>query len=114
MRQRLERLSSQRSADTQDKKPLLAVSSLLLWRISGTNSRIFANQPLSAHFGYVTPIGFRNAIHDAKIGKQDKIVTFLRLLSLEYWLRDVARRGLISVPGNNAEQLKIDWAQSPI
>jgi len=72
------------------------------------------DQPLSAHFGYVTPIGFRNAIHDAKIGKQDKIVTFLRLLSLEYWLRDVARRGLISVPGNNAEQLKIDWAQSPI
>jgi len=72
------------------------------------------DQPLSAHFGYVTPIGFRNAMHDAKIGKQDKIVTFLRLLSLEYWLRDVARRGLISVPGNNAEQLKIDWAQSPI
>ncbi len=71
-----------------------------------------SDQPLSAHFGYVDAVGFRKAALEARAGNPTSMVNLTRVLLLEYWLRDVTRRGLVSLPGNEAFPLGVDLAQS--
>jgi len=70
-----------------------------------------SNQPLSACLGYVDRTGFRKAVLDAKTGNPTSLVNLTRVLLLEYWLRDLSRRGLISIPGD-ALPLGMDLARS--
>lgn len=53
---------------------------------------------LSSRLGYVHEDRFLKVISDARAGKTDPLVRVLWTISLEYWLRDLAGRGLIDAP----------------
>ena len=50
---------------------------------------------LSSDLGYVHEDRFLKVISDARAGKTLPLVRVLRAISLEYWLRDLAVRGLL-------------------
>lgn len=50
---------------------------------------------LSSHFGYVDATQVLHTISDARAGKPVPLVRLLWTISLEYWLRSLAERGLI-------------------
>jgi asparagine synthase (glutamine-hydrolysing) len=54
--------------------------------------------PLSASLGYVDAVKFLKTICDARAGKIVPLVRVLWTISLEYWLRDLAARGLLDAP----------------
>ena len=54
--------------------------------------------PLSARLGYIDETRLLKAICDARAGKTVSLVRLFRTISLEYWLRDLAGRGLLEVP----------------
>ena len=73
----------------------------------------FFASPLSARVGYIDAPGFRNALCDLKGGNVSaSIVDFVRGLTIEFWLRDLARRELIAIPGKEFLPLKMDLAGS--
>jgi asparagine synthase (glutamine-hydrolysing) len=53
---------------------------------------------LSSRFGYVNDAQFLRKLVAAKHGKDIPIVTLLRTISLEIWLRNLAARDLITTP----------------
>ncbi len=53
---------------------------------------------LSAGLRYVHEDRFLKVISDARAGKTVPLVRVLRTISLEYWLRDLAGRGLLDAP----------------
>ena len=53
---------------------------------------------LSSRLGYVHEDRFLKVISDARIGKTVPLVRVLWTISLEYWLRDLAGRGLLDAP----------------
>ena len=53
---------------------------------------------LSSSLGYVHEDRFLKVISDARAGKTVPLVRVLWTISLEYWLRDLAGRGLIDAP----------------
>jgi asparagine synthase (glutamine-hydrolysing) len=53
---------------------------------------------LSSSLGYVHEDRFLKVISDACAGKTVPLVRVLRVISLEYWLRSLARRGLLYTP----------------
>lgn len=53
---------------------------------------------LSAGFGYLHEDRFLKVISDARAGKSVSLVRVLWAISLEYWLRDLVRRGLLDAP----------------
>jgi asparagine synthase (glutamine-hydrolysing) len=55
--------------------------------------------PLSANLGYIDRGRFLEKLHAAKNGQEIHISRMLRTVSLELWLRDLAARRLIDVPG---------------
>jgi asparagine synthase (glutamine-hydrolysing) len=54
--------------------------------------------PLTSRLGCVHGDRFLKVISDARAGKTVPLVRVLRTISLEYWLRDLAGRGLIEAP----------------
>ena len=54
--------------------------------------------PLSSGLGYVHEDRFLKVISDARAGKTVSLVRVLWAISLEYWLRDLAGRGLLDAP----------------
>jgi asparagine synthase (glutamine-hydrolysing) len=63
--------------------------------------------PLSTvRLGYFDESRFREAFTDAKNGKAPQLVRLLRALSLELWMRDMGRRGLIHL----TEAGRQNWA----
>jgi len=54
--------------------------------------------PLSASLGYIHQAQLLKTICDARAGKIVPMVRVLWTISLEYWLRDLARRGLLDAP----------------
>jgi asparagine synthase (glutamine-hydrolysing) len=54
--------------------------------------------PLTSRFGWVHGDRFLKVISDARAGKPVPLVRVLWTISLEYWLRDLAGRGLIDTP----------------
>lgn len=55
-------------------------------------------KPLSSRFGYVTEAQLLKTICDARAGKNVPLVRLLWTISLEYWMRDLAARGLLDAP----------------
>ena len=54
--------------------------------------------PLSAQPGYIDAVQLLKTIREARSGKIVSLVRVLRTISLEYWLRDLAARGLLDPP----------------
>ena len=54
--------------------------------------------PLSARLGYIDEVELLKTICDARAGKSVPLVRVLWTISLEYWLRDLAARGLLDTP----------------
>jgi hypothetical protein len=59
--------------------------------------QIVFQQSLSAHLGYVDEGLFLKTISDARAGRTVPLVKILSTISLEYWLRALAGRGLLEV-----------------
>ena len=60
--------------------------------------RTFTETSLSSSLGYVHEDRFLKVISDARAGKTVPLVRVLWTISLEYWLRDLAGRGLLDTP----------------
>jgi asparagine synthase (glutamine-hydrolysing) len=58
--------------------------------------------PLSACLGYIDEARLLKTICDARAGKSTSIMRVLWAISLEYWLRDLAARGLLALPADSA------------
>ena len=70
---------------------------LILERHSDELQNIYETS-LSAGFGYVHEDRFLKVISEARAGKTVPLARVLRAISLEYWLRDLAGRGLLDAP----------------
>jgi asparagine synthase (glutamine-hydrolysing) len=68
--------------------------------------------PLSSRLGYIHEAQLLKTICDARIGKSTPMVRVLWTISLEYWLRDLAARGLLASP--TAASLPFEQRQVPI
>jgi len=62
--------------------------------------------PLSSRLGFIHEARMLETINDTRAGKSTPLVRVLWTISLEYWLRDLAARGLLSPPGASALPLK--------
>ena len=56
---------------------------------------------LSSRLGYVDDAALLRTVGDARAGKIAPIVRVLWTISLEFWLRDLAARGLLELPANS-------------
>jgi asparagine synthase (glutamine-hydrolysing) len=54
--------------------------------------------PLSSHLGFIDEAQLLKTICEARAGKSVAIVRVLWAISLEYWLRNLAARGLLDLP----------------
>jgi asparagine synthase (glutamine-hydrolysing) len=54
--------------------------------------------PLSSRLGYVDETQMLKTICDARAGKMVSLVRLFWTISLEFWLRDLAKRGLLDAP----------------
>jgi asparagine synthase (glutamine-hydrolysing) len=54
--------------------------------------------PLSSRIGYIDEVQLLKTICDARAGRIVPLVRVLWTISLEYWLRDLAARGLLDAP----------------
>jgi asparagine synthase (glutamine-hydrolysing) len=54
--------------------------------------------PLSSRLGYIHEAQLLKTINDTRTGKDTPLVRVLWTISLEYWLRDLAARGLLASP----------------
>jgi asparagine synthase (glutamine-hydrolysing) len=61
---------------------------------------------LSSRLGYIHEAQLVKAICDARAGKSTPLVRVLWTISLEYWLRDLAARGLLASPAATALPFK--------
>lgn len=53
---------------------------------------------LSSRLGYIDELRLMKTIRDARAGKSVSLVRLLWTISLEYWLRGLAVRGLLDAP----------------
>jgi len=68
--------------------------------------------PLSSRLGYIDEAQLLKTINDTRAGKSTPLVRVLWTISLEYWLRDLAARGLLAPPAATA--LPFKQRQMPI
>jgi asparagine synthase (glutamine-hydrolysing) len=68
--------------------------------------------PLSSGLGYIREADLMKAICDTRAGKSTPLVRVLWTISLEYWLRDLAARGLLASPAASA--LPFEHGELPI
>ncbi len=61
---------------------------------------------LSSSLGYVHEDRFLKVISDARAGKTIPLVRVLWAISLEYWLRDLATRGLLDPPAASCSRFR--------
>jgi asparagine synthase (glutamine-hydrolysing) len=64
---------------------------------------------LSSSLGYVSEIPLLKTICDARAGKSVPLVRLFWTVSLEFWLRDLATRGLLDAPVNSSSPLRPAW-----
>jgi len=81
---------SRRTKATSARRPLRALDND--W---SRLESLFDSPLATVRLGYFDESRFREAFIDAKSGKAPQLVRLLRALSLELWMRDVGRRGLI-------------------
>jgi len=64
--------------------------------------------------GYVNPAKYRKALEEMKSGNMSiDFVDFMRAMTLEFWLRDMARSELVTSPPLEATEPKMNLAHSP-
>jgi len=68
--------------------------------------------PLSSRLGFIHEAQLLKTINDTRAGKSTPLVRVLWTISLEYWLRDLAARGLLATP--TATTLPLQQRQVPI
>ncbi|MGD1079663.1 MAG: asparagine synthase-related protein [Candidatus Sulfotelmatobacter sp.] len=68
--------------------------------------------PLSSSLGYIHEAELLKTICDARAGKNVPLARALWTISLEYWLRDLATRGLLTLPVASASP--VEQRQLPI
>ena len=68
---------------------------------------------LSSRLGYIHEERFVKVISDARDGKAVPIVRILRAISLEYWLRNLAGRGLVDAPAASSSLTRQHELQVP-
>jgi len=66
---------------------------------------------VSSRLGYVHEDRFLNVISDARAGKTVPLVWVFGAISLEYWLRDLAERGLLDSPAASSSLARRDELQ---
>ena len=67
---------------------------------------------LSSGLGYIHEAQLLKTINDTRAGKSTPLVRVLWTISLEYWLRDLAARGLLALP--TASALPVSQQRLPI
>lgn len=56
---------------------------------------------LSCRFGFIDPKGLEKTLREIKAGRTPVyLISFLKALSLELWMNDVVKRGVISIPAS--------------
>ena len=83
---------SRRTKATSARRPLRALDND--W---SRLESLFESPLATVRLGYFDEPKFREAFIDARSGKAPQLVRLLRALSLELWMRDVGRRGLIQM-----------------
>ena len=74
---------------------------------------VFAS-PMIGRRGYVNPAKYRKALEEMKSGNMSiDFVDFMRAMTLEFWLRDMARSELVTSPPLEATEPKMNLAHSP-
>jgi len=68
--------------------------------------------PLSSRLGFIHEANLLKTISDTRAGKSTAMVRVFWTISLEYWLRDLAARGLLASPAASA--LPLEQGQVPI
>ena len=61
---------------------------------------------LSSRLGYIHEAQLLKTICDTRAGKSTPMVRVLWTISLEYWLRDLAARGLLDAPAASSSPLR--------
>ena len=73
-------------------------TSMLILEKSWDELQNIYQTPLSSSLGYIDEAQLLKTICDARAGKLVSMVRVLWTISLEYWLRDLAARGLLEAP----------------
>jgi len=79
---------SRRTKQLGARTPIVAMGNIL------EELQMAFDSALSWRLGYVNGAQFITAVRAARIGKETPIVPMLKTISLEFWLRDLASRGL--------------------
>lgn len=89
---------SRKTKGIASRRPLLAVAND--WNQLGD----LLDGSLIAQYGFVDQLKLRDALMAAKAGDAPQLLRLLSSISLEFWLRDMARRGLLRFPGSASEK----------
>jgi asparagine synthase (glutamine-hydrolysing) len=91
---------SRRTKQIAARTPVIALKKNL------SELKSYFETPVSSSLGYVNRDRFMERVHAAIVGSEVHIVRILKTISLEIWLRDVARRHLINVAVEAARPAK--------
>jgi asparagine synthase (glutamine-hydrolysing) len=75
---------------------------MLIFEKSWNELQTIFQTPLSSGLGYIHEAELLKIFRDARAGKNIPLVRVLWTISLEYWLRDLAARGILSPPAATA------------
>jgi asparagine synthase (glutamine-hydrolysing) len=81
-------------------------TSMLILEKSWDELQDIYQTPLSSSLGYIDEAQLLKTICDARAGKSIPIVRVLWTISLEYWLRDLAARGLLDPPAASSSPFR--------
>lgn len=87
-----EEILSRRTKQVGERTPILILEK------SWNELQNIYQTPLSSRLGYIREAQLLKTICDTRAGKSTPIVRVLWTISLEYWLRDLAARGLLDMP----------------
>jgi asparagine synthase (glutamine-hydrolysing) len=95
-----EEILSRRTKQVGQRTPMLALEK------SWDELQSIYQTPLSSSLGYIHEAQLLKTICDTRAGKSTPMVRVLWTISLEYWLRDLAARGLLDPPATSALPLE--------
>lgn len=111
MRRSLARIVPQEILSRRTKQVGQRTPMLVLEKSWGELQNIYQTS-FSSRLGYIHEAQLMKTICDARAGKSVSLVRVLWTISLEYWLRDLAGRGLLDAP--TAASLPVEQRQVPI
>lgn len=87
---------SRRTKQMGERTPMLALNE------SWHELQSIYQTSLSSRLGYIHEAQLLKTINDTRAGKDTPLIRVLWTISLEYWLRDLAARGLLASPSTSA------------